>query len=385
MTTPLLRHLTLALCGVLMATSHAHAQLADALQARVEGPAPNGIPAGGPYVPPGSLYDNQQSDGSTSLASQNSSGTVTARTADDFRLTATCASGQFEISQIRVQMVQADAAPQPFALDLYADNGSGTAPVSGINPIQTYAQTAQTLFGAFGAGTSIFEARFDTPGLVLDANTTYWLSGYGATGSANAAAFNNFFAVSVGAAGTTANGVIIAPGSGVADWTPVQAVIGGNPLAFSFAIDGTCANPVSLSVAPASATEGTGTGNTLTFTVTATPAPAAPVTVDYATSNGTAQAGSDYTATNGTLNFAAGVATQTVNVALVGDSLPEPNETLVLTLSNPTGGATLGTASATGTIINDDAAIPLPSNNLLGLLGLLGITGIVGALMLRRR
>jgi hypothetical protein len=202
--------------------------------------SPNGIPAGGPYVPAGTLYDNEQSNGITSLASQNSTGTVTARTADDFILTGACGGGVFDISAIRVQMVQTDAAPQPFALDIFADNGSNTAPASGINPIETFAQTSQTGLGAFGVGTTIFEATFATPGLQLNANTRYWLSGYGATAASNAAGFNNFFASSNGATGTTANGVIIAPGSGVADWTPVETVIGPPALAFSFAIDGVC-------------------------------------------------------------------------------------------------------------------------------------------------
>lgn len=206
-------------------------------------PAPEGIPAGGPYVPAGTLYDNEQSDGTTSLASQNSSGTLTARTADDFTLSgAGCDSGIFDITGIRIQMVQNDAAPQPFAIDLYNDNGAGTAPTpaNSITPIGTFSQTSQTVFGAFGTGTSIFEAFFDTTGLQLNADTVYWISGYGATAAANPSGFNNFFASSAGSGATTDNGVIIAPSAGVATWTPAQVVIGGAPLAFSFAIDGAC-------------------------------------------------------------------------------------------------------------------------------------------------
>lgn len=202
-----------------------------------------GIPAGGPYVPPGSLYDNEQSNGSTSLASADSTGAFTARSADDFIVPAgNCASGIFDVTQIRIHMVQADAAPQPFAVDLYNDDGSGNAPdpAGAISPIATFAESSQTNFGAFGAGTSIFEATLATTGLQINADTKYWISGFGATAAANAATFNNFFAASAGAAATTPNAVIIAPGAGVASWTPVQLVIGGNPLAFSFAIDGAC-------------------------------------------------------------------------------------------------------------------------------------------------
>lgn len=203
--------------------------------------APQGIPSGGPYVPAGSLFDNAQSDGSTSLASQDSSGTFTARSADDFTLPAgNCDSGEFDVSLIRFQMVQADAAAQPFRLDIYQDNGSGSAPSTGINPIAAYPQTSQTALGPFGTGTSIFEVSVDTTGLTLLADTVYWISGYGANAAANSGGFNNFFAASAGAPGTTANGVIIAPGAGVANWTPIPDVIGGSPLAFSFAIDGEC-------------------------------------------------------------------------------------------------------------------------------------------------
>ncbi len=197
--------------------------------------------AGGPFDPPGTLYDNGTRDGSTSLASQDSSGTFTARTADDFVFTTACESDLVEISRIRVQMVQQDTAAQAFAVALFDDNGSDTAPTAGINPIEILAETSQTNLGPFNVGTSAFEASFDGNGLLLATNTRYWISGYGADADANPSGFNNFFAASDGAPDTTANGVIIAPGASVPNWTPVQAVIGAPPRAFSFAIDGSCA------------------------------------------------------------------------------------------------------------------------------------------------
>ncbi|MCB1600403.1 MAG: DUF11 domain-containing protein [Xanthomonadales bacterium] len=228
-----------AVLAVLSAERSASAQ-SSTLYSSTQGTVVPGLPSGGPYVPPGNLYDNEQSNASTSLASADSAGTFTARTADDFQITAACASGEFEITQIRVHMVQSDTAPQPFAVDLYADDGTGTAPTVGISPIATFPESSQLSFGTFGTGTSVFEVSLATPGLVLNGNTTYWISGFGADAAANAGGFNNFFAASAGAAGTTANGVIIAPDAGVAAWTPVQNVIGGAPLAFSFAIDGSC-------------------------------------------------------------------------------------------------------------------------------------------------
>ena len=82
------------------------------------------------------------------------------------------------------------------------------------------------------------------------------------------------------------------------------------------------------------------------------------VSVDYATSDGTATAGSDYTAASGTLNFDPNQATATFTVPITDDTTVEPNETVNLTLSNPTG-ATFGSpASATLTIVDDDAPAP---------------------------
>ncbi len=179
--------------GVLIASTAAVHAAAPVLYSQIAVQRPNGVPSGGTYVPPGTLYDNEQSNGTTSLVSQDSTGTFTARSADDFTIPAgSCATGVFDISQIRVQMVQQNATPQAFAVDVFADNGSGTAPTAGINPIASYPQSSQTSFGAFGSTTSIFEAAFDTTGLQLNADTTYWVSGYGVDAAANSAAFNNY-------------------------------------------------------------------------------------------------------------------------------------------------------------------------------------------------
>src|SRR6185295_12432428 len=79
------------------------------------------------------------------------------------------------------------------------------------------------------------------------------------------------------------------------------------------------------------------------------------VTVQYATTNGSAQAGTDYMATSGTLTFAAGETSKPIVVPILGDTTSEPDETFSVTLANPIG-ATLGTAQATGTIVDDDVA-----------------------------
>ena len=77
-----------------------------------------------------------------------------------------------------------------------------------------------------------------------------------------------------------------------------------------------------------------GSAGNATFTVTLSAASGQDVEVDYASSNGTATAGSDYTAASGTVTILAGNTTQTFNVPVLVDTLDEANETATLTLSN---------------------------------------------------
>ena len=78
------------------------------------------------------------------------------------------------------------------------------------------------------------------------------------------------------------------------------------------------------------------------------------LTVDYATSDGTATAGDDYTSTGGTLTIGAGSSSGSIEVAVLDDEHNEGSETLTMTLSNASAG-TLTDATATGTITNHDA------------------------------
>ena len=91
----------------------------------------------------------------------------------------------------------------------------------------------------------------------------------------------------------------------------------------------------------------------LVFEVTLDRARHAAVTVDYVTSDVTARAGEDYTSASGTLTFATGERLKTVEVTVFDDAHDEGEETLTLTLSNPSG-AYLADATATGTIENTD-------------------------------
>jgi aryl-phospho-beta-D-glucosidase BglC (GH1 family) len=116
----------------------------------------------------------------------------------------------------------------------------------------------------------------------------------------------------------------------------------------------------SISIANASVAEGNSGTSNASFTVTLSNASTTPVTVGYSTSNGTATAGTDYTAASGTLTFAPGTTSQTVTVKVIGDTTVESDETFNVTLSNPTGG-TISKSTAVGTITNDDVAAPPPS------------------------
>jgi hypothetical protein len=108
-----------------------------------------------------------------------------------------------------------------------------------------------------------------------------------------------------------------------------------------------------LSINDVSVREGNVGRTAVMFTVTLSRLSADPVTVAYATFDGTATAGSDYTPAEGTLTFAPGQLTRRLVVAVTGDKVIEPNETFFVVLSNPTGAA-IADDRGEGVIVNDD-------------------------------
>ena len=112
--------------------------------------------------------------------------------------------------------------------------------------------------------------------------------------------------------------------------------------------------PPTLSIDDVTVDEGDGSAE---FKVTLSVSSARDVTVRYATSNGTARAGQDYTATSGTLTIAAGDTSGTISVRVFDDDVVEEDETFTVSLSSPTN-ATIADGKATGTIRNDDEALP---------------------------
>ena len=144
------------------------------------------------------------------------------------------------------------------------------------------------------------------------------------------------------------------------DCDAADAICTGDERPLSHSLSSVVAGPViipAVSVSDASATE----GDAVAFTVSLSAATSQQVTVEYATSGGTATSGTDFTAVSGTLTFAANETSKTVSVATTDDSVDEENETFTLTLSSPTN-ATLGEATATGTIRNTATATPLTAS-----------------------
>lgn len=109
-------------------------------------------------------------------------------------------------------------------------------------------------------------------------------------------------------------------------------------------------------------------GGTLTFTVVASPAPSSPITVSYATANDSATAPTNYVTQSGTISLTPAQPSQTITVSTLNDGLRTGDLAMSLSLSAPTGGATLGTASAPGTIVNTSPVVvvtPLNSYTLI--------------------
>lgn len=123
-------------------------------------------------------------------------------------------------------------------------------------------------------------------------------------------------------------------------------------------------NRSGLSISDASVNEPSSGGATLTFTVKLSPVSARAVRVNWTTANGTASAGSDYTASAGALDFAPGETSKDVSVAVTGDTVNEENETLMVNLSGETG-AGIADAQGIGTIVDKNAPPSLSIDDLL--------------------
>jgi len=205
-------------------------------------------------------------------------------------------------------------------------------------------------------GSKVYVANLDVTGagqvsqIDADTNTvtTSARVGVDPIGVAVDAAGTNVFVVNFGDDTVTA--------ASTADLTSqVVLPVGGAPATFGqFITNDDNPGTVQFSSAAYTATEVAGAA---TIVVSRTGGLADGVTIAFATSAGTATPGDDYVQTSGVLTFAGGETSKTFSISLVKDNLVEPNETVNLTLSNPGGGATLGSpATAVLTIVSQDQA-----------------------------
>jgi probable HAF family extracellular repeat protein len=109
-----------------------------------------------------------------------------------------------------------------------------------------------------------------------------------------------------------------------------------------------------LTISDVARDEGRSGTTAFVFTVTLSAPSDAPVTVNFATANGSATAGSDYQAQSGTLTFAPGQTTRTITINVFGDRLRESDESFFVKLSAAVG-ATIADSQGVGTIENDDS------------------------------
>ena len=226
----------------------------------------------------------------------------------------------------------------------------------------------------------LFDPLLDLPcGVAVDAGHLYWANSLGTIGRANldgTGADADF--VQAGQAGEDltcgvavdsahlywARGALNPPdaGDGIGranlDGTGANRTFITTPQPLGVAVDAAiqAAQPSRISVDDVSDKEGDADQTAFDFTVSLDAPQPAPVTVRFATVDGTATAPSDYAATSGTLTFAPGETVKTVTVQVNGDTTVEPDEMFTLNLSNATGHATIADAQAVGAIVNDDQA-----------------------------
>jgi plastocyanin len=136
----------------------------------------------------------------------------------------------------------------------------------------------------------------------------------------------------------------------------------GPAMGGTITVEGPGPQPGALRFSNASFSRNEG-GGSATITVQRVNGDDGPVSVQYATGGGTATANSDYTPSNGTLNWPDNDDNpKTFTVPILEDTADEPNETVGLFLSNPTGGAVLGSPSTANlTIVDNDDSGPAPS------------------------
>jgi parallel beta-helix repeat protein len=235
-------------------------------------------------------------------------------------------------------------------------NDSGDAD-SGPNSLQNF--PTLTGVGTSGAQTMIAGTLNSAP------NTSFDLDFYASaaadpSGFGEGAQYLGTAQVMTDATGDATFNVNLAAGTAAGQFITATATTSVVPTATSELSNAIAAQAIGSLHLNASA-YGAFENGTVTITVVRTGGTFGAVSVDYATSNGTATAGADYTASGGTLIFSDGQTTADFTVPILTDTLSEGSETFQVTLSNPGGGATLGTPAAATVTITDDDVIAIPA------------------------
>jgi hypothetical protein len=170
-------------------------------------------------------------------------------------------------------------------------------------------------------------------------------------------------------------------------WVDIDASGADDGLAIDdFSVTTTGSATPALAINDVSAAEGNSGTTAFTFGFgLSQPAGAGGVTIQYATANGTATAGSDYVAASGTVTIPQGATSATVTIDVLGDTATEPDETFFVNIVSATG-ANVSDGQGLGTILNDDVNVvpihDIQGNGLLSPLngGVVVTEGIVTAL-----
>jgi large repetitive protein len=266
----------------------------------------------------------------------------------------------------------ADELDETFGITLSAPvnatigDGSGLAtisdddpvPVLSVNDVSVTEGNSGTTPGTFTVTLSAASGKVVTFDWATAAGSATAGTDYvAATGSRTIAA-----GVTTATIGITVNGDVVDEANetfGITLSNPGNATIGDGSGQATITDDD--AAPT-ISINDVSVAEGNAGTTTATFTVTLSAASSQAVTFDWTTAPGTATAGTDYVAANGSRTVAAGATTATIAITVNGDVLDEANETFGITLSNP-GNATIADGSGLGTITDDDPASTISIND----------------------
>ncbi|MCC6955069.1 MAG: PKD domain-containing protein, partial [Deltaproteobacteria bacterium] len=193
-----------------------------------------------------------------------------------------------------------------------------------------YANSAANLFAGYSPGRSVGnDVIFDATGTdVID------LSSYGASAVTQVTAGNDLRLELGGDGSITLKNYVVS-----GDRPTIQFVAG----------------VTTMIVGDATVTEGDSGTKLLSIPVALSAPASGAISVDFATSDETATAGSDYVATSGTLSFAPGEASKIISITINGDTAVESDETLRVTLSNAVGAVSVVDSFGIGTLSNDDS------------------------------